>query len=183
MSDVTFFEKALIPMISKNLFEISKLSPERFKDKAVLNIGAGGTNLAENLDKAGIDPKSVTNIDIGYDPNRKSFLWKLVGKLSRDNFPPQAVRADWDHIPFGPESFDVSVMSYSGPHYMEGDSLVTMVTEAMRVTKHTIFIVSIGTYEGRLEILKTLAEKNNFSLLDLGNSEFELNRKTEPKLD
>lgn len=140
-------------------------------------MGSGGQDLKKELEEKGVNPNTVVNLDLGYNPRRISRLWRLLGKLPRESFPGNAVRGDWDKLPFDSHSFDDSLISYSGALYVKGSNFVEMIREVMRVTRERIFITgcdlnNIDVLKGMPEIstgnfyLEELPEKNKVLLSD-----------------
>jgi len=116
--------------------ERSGISSESLQNKKILVIGAGGGNFEKDLKDAGFNIDcQIVNVDLQYDPKRKSNLWRLILKLPRKNYPPNAIWADAKHLPFSENSFDIAFAFNSITQYITGHARLQAIKEATRVSK------------------------------------------------
>lgn len=116
-----------------------RLSPNRLRNKSILNVGAGLTNLEHDL-LANHDVKvCVTNVDLAYNPRNKAVLWYLLGKAPRRGYPPEAVQADMVHLPFANRQFELSIATASLGFWVRG-RFRTAIKEIARVTGEEVCV-------------------------------------------
>ncbi len=116
------------------------LEPKYLENKRVLNVGAGRTNLEKDLlEKYGVRT-NVTNIDLAYDPRRKSWYWYLIWKAPVSSFPKNAIQADMCSLPFSDDYFDISISTASLSSWTSKDRSSLALLELCRVTKNEIYI-------------------------------------------
>jgi len=174
----SWMNKNFAPMTGRKMLETFGVGNEMFANKKILNIGAGGTDFGEELKSDGVGSADVTNIDINYDPTRKSKLWKLVFKLPRSEFPKDAIRADWDSLPFRPQQFDITIMSFSAALWNEKEDFKHTIREATRVTKESILMTGVET-----GFINHIKEAIKFGEIPFGLTKMKVGYKLERKKD
>lgn len=171
-----WMNKNLTPMTSRKVLETFNVPTEFFIGKKILNIGAGGSDFGTELKANGVHSSNVTNIDINYDPSRKSKLWKLAFKLPRSEFPEDATRADWNNLPFKSQQFDVSIISFSAALWNDRETFKHTIREAMRVTKDSILMRGVAT-----ELIEDIRDAVKFEEIPFVISELKVGYKLERK--
>ncbi len=138
---LSFLEK-IGPSTSRNLntyLKATHLKADDLADKRILNLGAGLSNLEQDLLELGISSQ-VINLDINYISSRKYFWWNLLFKMRLDDFPNNAIRADMDKIPLKDKSVDLTFASSSMSLWLPYEKTGQALSEAIRVTKGNIYI-------------------------------------------
>lgn len=177
-----FSEKASIMLLTsteegKYVLEALKAQPEYFRDKNILNVGAGVVDLERILLEKGVDA-NVTNLDLNYNPRRKSVLWNLVLKATRKQYPPHSIQADMTEMPFEDQSFDISISTSSLLDWVEADRAVVAFKEICRVTKHEVLVApySPNNNQNLVNLLSSNVGEN-FNISTPDNTMIKLTRK------
>lgn len=138
MAETSLLEKASWVKKQNTLYYLnnSGISPESLQNKKILVVGAGGGNFEKDLKDAGFNIDcQIVNVDLQYDPKRKSNLWRLILKLPRKNYPPNAIWADAKNLPFADNRYDIAFAFNSIVPYMTGDAKLQAIKEITRVSK------------------------------------------------
>jgi len=124
----------------ENYLEEAQLPPERLEGKHILNVGAGKTDLEGFLRKRYGVVCWVVNVDLGYNPYRKSLLWKLAGKMPRNDFPNRSVWADTRALPIQDNTFDITFARNIIPFFLTYKGETQALSEIARVTRGPIYV-------------------------------------------
>lgn len=111
--------------------EMFGLNPEDFQGQEILNLGAGNSNLGDDLKQEGIEAV-VTNVDIAYKP-ASDFREKILGK-KKISLPERPVAADMARLPFPDNSFD-RVLSTFAIAWLPAEKKLAALREALRVIR------------------------------------------------
>ncbi len=117
-----------------------KISPEFLKNKVILNLGSGYSNLRADLKKLGIEVKQLVELD-------KLFL----SKEKRDNF----IQADARNLPFKDKQFDIALAFWS-TYQIPEESKKRVYRELFRVANFSHIAPVFGI---DFEIIKNISDK------------------------
>ncbi|GEM_PF-6432939 len=117
-----------------------KISPEFLKNKAILNLGSGYSNLRADLKKLGIEVRQLVELD-------KLFL----PKEERNNF----IRADARNLPFKDKQFDIALAFWS-TYQIPEESKKKVYRELFRVAKFSHIAPIFGI---DFEIIKNISDE------------------------
>lgn len=113
MPDASFsFKERTSPTTGRTLEfyrQFLGFEPGEFDGKSVLNIAAGTSSIGTELERQGVKPSLLVNLDLAYQNtgNKAVNPFNLFGKaLSRRDIPKTPVAADAKKLPFIDNSFD-----------------------------------------------------------------------------
>lgn len=140
--EISLLERMAVSTNRKLEYYLSKteMDVEDLRNKKILNVGAGRTNLQRDLEMQGIRDAQVANIDLAYDPTRIK-KWTGGRKISQEETPHNAIGADFKRIPFVDDSFDIAIASWSVSPWIENKKVQLFVfKEMLRVAKDVYVI-------------------------------------------
>lgn len=125
--------------------------PELLRNKKILNLGCGSSNLGEDLKKEKINC-SLVDLDLNYDPyinislkpirtkiahmisramfgkdNKREIIRKIMGTQDRN-----IIQANMNSLPFDDESFDIA-LAYWSTYQIPTEKKITVFKEMLRV--------------------------------------------------
>ncbi|MDO8523477.1 MAG: class I SAM-dependent methyltransferase [bacterium] len=113
------------------------INPEYYDSKSILNIGAGRSDLAQELKEKNIEPRLLVNLDLAYKNVGESVgpLSYLIGKsFNGEDVPKEGVAGDMKILPFKDQSMDSIFFLWSLGWLKEKDR-PQAISEALRVVR------------------------------------------------
>lgn len=114
-----------------------ELTPSDFNGKKVLNVGAGRSDINSELEKEGVQPEMLINLDFAYENigDSKGIFKVVSGKaLHKEDIPLTAVAADMKQLPFTDNELDKVICLWSVGWLRDKDKPMA-ISEAYRVCK------------------------------------------------
>lgn len=146
------------------------INPEYYDGKSILNIGAGRSDLAQELKEKNIEPKLLANLDLAYKNAGESVgpLSYLIGKsFNGEDVPKEGVAGDMKMLPFKDQSMDSIFFLWSLGWLKEKDR-PQAISEALRVVKSggEIKIYPVSLPNNAKEVVS-----QNFPFIEIGAPE------------
>jgi hypothetical protein len=125
-------------------FAATQLTPDVFRGKRILNVGAGQIDMKEALAQRGINNCEVVSFDLAYDTTRKPW-WRKHPKIIREMIPENAVSGDFKRLPFVDNSFDIAIASWSiipyiGWYEQRSKRSIEAIKDMMRISNNSYLL-------------------------------------------